>query len=348
MNPPQPTPAPTVSGAPSTPPELAHTLILSTADTRPGTAGTGPYWDTAELICPHQPPTELMPCAAQTPCGCHPTADLCAHPDALWPRSHHPVGGVMCRPVAECMTANRPVEDAADELGLPPGRWSVRPSWDGQLRLEIAPARRALTGTHTPQEVTDRHGRTWTHTPNLEHDTYSHDTQTRTLGDLQTCCGTLTTTGNTSNGHPDFTDWDGKRWAWEPLLDHYRHDRPTGTIFRTHTQLLAEDAPEPEPGQPGNVFEWVVQESGVTHRDDRMVLLCLAHNTDGVTDIGAIRQHIHRATKRWLTTADIHGSLARLRYAGQVNYTWRSPEQSTFDYRFPAYEMWLTEHEVTR
>lgn len=130
---------------------LPHTLILSTWGGEPYDGEDAHRWDHAEIECPHQPATEIMPCALWQPCGC---------PDAFTdmvnyerdievgggscPRSatgpHHYLDGEPHRPVASCWVLDWEAEIAerAFELGLMPGTHLVRPWWDGDaVQLEL-------------------------------------------------------------------------------------------------------------------------------------------------------------------------------------------------------------------
>lgn len=119
------------------------------------------WWDRAELACPHEP-SELMPCAVWTTCGCEPVAyeaaesyvldddetdPLIGHPGlGPCPRSatgaHHYWEGEPNRPDAECWPTLHAddLDDAARELNLPPGRYEVSPfsDGDGGMTLTLA------------------------------------------------------------------------------------------------------------------------------------------------------------------------------------------------------------------
>lgn len=129
-----------------------HTLILSTWDGEPYDGEDAHIWDHAELICPHQPPTDTMPCAVWKSCGCRATppgrgtgTERCGRSSTGMHRYFND------RPPAVmfCWTQDwiDRIADWALDLGLQPGTHLVRPWWDGdQLRLE----------TVEPQAV--RHG----------------------------------------------------------------------------------------------------------------------------------------------------------------------------------------------
>lgn len=141
------------------PAELPHALKLSlTGDYDPDEPG---WWDAAELICPHNPPTELMPCAVFVPCGCTPVSyefdnwyhryvgddeiDPLIDPGALGPcpqsatGAHHYAEGEPNRPAAECWPKLHveDLDEAATELGLPPDVYAVWPRNNGDGGLEL-------------------------------------------------------------------------------------------------------------------------------------------------------------------------------------------------------------------
>lgn len=125
------------------PAELPHILTLANGD-----GEDAHIWDYAELTCPHHPPTTLMPCAVWVDCGCSAKITNQNWPtgDGPCPRSatgqHHYIDGEPSRPHAECFaeqwSGSAEFCDAAFELNLPPGRYRVRPWWDGVgFRLEL-------------------------------------------------------------------------------------------------------------------------------------------------------------------------------------------------------------------
>jgi hypothetical protein len=119
-----------------------HILDLTTTDGLPYDSEEDAHvWDYAELTCPYQPPSELMPCAVMVPCGCpDPAVDPTVCPKSV--TGHHRLAdGEMVRPDAECWAApwTDGITEAAHELGLPPGRYEVEPEWvDDTIRFTFA------------------------------------------------------------------------------------------------------------------------------------------------------------------------------------------------------------------
>lgn len=103
-----------------------HTLTLTTADGTPYDGEGVDRWDHAELACPYNPPTELMPCATWDPCRCEPVTDM-GTGTGPYPRSatgtHRYIEGEPTRPVAECFAVawESEVVERAFELRLAPG-----------------------------------------------------------------------------------------------------------------------------------------------------------------------------------------------------------------------------------
>lgn len=127
---------------------LPHALILSTYSGEPYDGEDAKYWDNAELRCPYDPPSELMPCAVWDRCGCKPKPSQvvrgrCPHSSTGW----HWIDdeGEPNRPRAECWPTHHAegLDDAAFELDLPPGTYLVRTFYEeGCIRLEPWKARR--------------------------------------------------------------------------------------------------------------------------------------------------------------------------------------------------------------
>lgn len=129
--------------------KLPHTLILTTYNGEPYEEEDAEFWDQAEIRCPHDPPSELVPCAVWDRCGCKPkrgqrVRGRCPKSATGW----HWIDdeGEPNRPIASCWPADHAegLEETARELGLPPGEYKVRP-WcdDGGIRLELWNTRKA-------------------------------------------------------------------------------------------------------------------------------------------------------------------------------------------------------------
>lgn len=144
-------------------PAMPHILVLTLDDEFDPDCPK--FWTDAELTCPYEP-SELMPCAMWTPCGCEPVAyeqdngyfeglrsdhswidPLVGHP-GLGPCPRSALGyhayweGDPCRPSDECWPTKHAeiddVDEAARDLHLGPGRYAVRPWCDDEtLRLEF-------------------------------------------------------------------------------------------------------------------------------------------------------------------------------------------------------------------
>ena len=105
------------------------------------------FWTSAELACPHQPPTALMSCAAGERCGCpDPTdaqTDEWGRGDDRCPASatgrHSSWEGEWYRPKAECWPVHHAdhLDRAAMELRLGTGRHEVWPICEDGDRLGL-------------------------------------------------------------------------------------------------------------------------------------------------------------------------------------------------------------------
>ena len=152
--------------------EMPHILTLTSSD---GFDPDVPYfWDEATLTCPYNPPTELMPCSVWIDCGCTSVSYEQWNPEHEWvdeaeidplintddegpcPRSatgvHHYWEGIPQRPDAECWPTVHAddLDGAAMRLRLPPGRYEVFPSSDGDGGLVLDLAKPIKTAAGAP------------------------------------------------------------------------------------------------------------------------------------------------------------------------------------------------------
>lgn len=149
----------------------------------------------------------------------------------------------------------------------------------------------------------------------------------------------------------EVTDRYGQVWTLVPDYDCYRHDWPTGTILSPLGELQLNNA------APGNVFEWCWEHSAVYGGYARRVLLHLAfHAYDDSPQpwLG------YRTIARDLGIAEDDVRIAVGILAGldeiliedvDLGPDMRDRWDLTYPmcdvvYSFPAYEKWLTQHEV--
>jgi hypothetical protein len=128
------------------PSEPTHTMVLDTWEGDQYLGEDFGHWDYTNISCPHQPPTEHMPCAMWEPCGCTPKLTESPEYDGgtgigegPCPNSktgqHRYIDGEPNLPTARCWTRDweSSIGDRAFDLGLPAGTYSVRPWWDGDM-----------------------------------------------------------------------------------------------------------------------------------------------------------------------------------------------------------------------
>jgi hypothetical protein len=169
-------------------------------------------------------------------------------------------------------------------------------------------------------------------------------------------------------------DRDNRLWTWDQGLSCYRHDEPDpdgGTILRTAEILRDAHGPLRDPQAPGNVFEWVLEHSRATGLAQK-ILRVLAFEDEGPEEDGTPEPATWPGyTHLWICTGDdvptdyvftqadcepIADAVVELIVLGELsldrlgmrrsgaNLSRSCPEVT---YGFPAYQQWLTEHEVT-
>lgn len=138
---------PLVFSLPSTP----HVLTLSAWMSDDYLGEDFGYWDEVDITCPHEPPTEHMPCAIWDLCGCPGNlAEMSSFDggagtgEGPCPTSaigrHHYHEGKPHRPLPVCFARDwaDDVGDTALEMGLRAGAYLVSPWWDdGSIRLDL-------------------------------------------------------------------------------------------------------------------------------------------------------------------------------------------------------------------